>query len=397
MAFNPGDIAFVNYGEVPVLHHTRIILATVDEASSQYVILTPDHDIYSEQLDNNNPDVVGVVAGDPGGLIPPILAGQNIYGFAALTAAQLARFMQEGRQEAAAERARLGLGVGAVAGVKIWVMAEMFGGRKIGEQVAVVPGMPVLGDYGLLNITDSSGNTRACLVKNIDADDLDTFCEERIQLCREAEAIAGEDRIASDDIRTMSVQYNMNGERKRNFKDSIGEMSQVELEDFPFEPRTCHEYLQAVGSVSESCYSQHLAWVQQAGIPSGSRAVYEDETLAKILDVAISYDALCVSNLAAFELLVRRRQLLAEAHSYNPSSPSFEGADHWMGSKYRHGGGIVIPRLTEHVSKKLQAESQILKERRKLEEAKGRGRGGRGGGTPSPKGAKSSAAGGDGQ
>ena len=34
------------------------------------------------------------------------------------------------------------------------------------------------------------------------------------------------------------------------------------------------------------------------------------------------------------------------------------------------GGAIVVPSLTEHVSKKLQAESQILKERRKLEEAK---------------------------
>lgn len=53
-----------------------------------------------------------------------------------------------------------------------------------------------------------------------------------------------------------------------------------------------------------------------------------------------------------------------------------------MGSRYKHGGAIVVPRLTEHVSKKLQADSQIMKERRKLEEAKGRGRGR--GGPPNP-------------
>ena len=47
-----------------------------------------------------------------------------------------------------------------------------------------------------------------------------------------------------------------------------------------------------------------------------------------------------------------------------------------MGSRYKSGGAIVVPALTEHVAKQLQAESQILKERRKLAEAKGTGRGG---------------------
>ena len=81
-------------------------------------------------------------------------------------------------------------------------------------------------------------------------------------------------------------------------------------------------------SVAESSYAQHLAWSQQTKILEGSRALYEDETLSHILDTAITYDCLCVPNLACFELLVRRKQLLAEAH--------------------------------------------ILQERRKLEEAKGR-------------------------
>lgn len=46
-----------------------------------------------------------------------------------------------------------------------------------------------------------------------------------------------------------------------------------------------------------------------------------------------------------------------------------------MGTRYKHGGAIVIPSLSEHVAKKLQAESAILKERRKLEEAKGKAKG----------------------
>ena len=382
MAYNPGDIVYMNYGEIPVIHHCRIVLATVDDSSHDYVILTPDHDIYTEKLHISNTDIVGITPGDAAGVIPAGLAAANIYGFAPLTAAQLAQFMQEGRREAVDERNRRGLGAAAVAGGQVWVLAEMMTGKKVGEQVTPPPGTPTLGSYGLMTLTDSDGVSRTVLIKQLGVDELDAFCEQRVQLARETEAIAGEDRSASDDIRTLSVQYNMNGERKRSFKETVGEMIQVEMEDFPYEVRTCHEYLQAVSSVAESCFSQHLAWVQQSGIPSGSRAIYEDEVLSQILDVAISYDALCVSNLASFELLVRRKQLLAEAHSYNPASPSYEGSDYWMGSRYKHGGAIVVPRLTEHVSKKLQADSQIMKERRKLEEAKGRGRGK--GGPPKP-------------
>lgn len=168
----------------------------------------------------------------------------------------------------------------------------------------------------------------------------------------------------------MAVKYSANGDRLRTFRDSVGEMVSTELEDFPYEPRTCMEYLRAIQSVSESCHAQHLAWVAQSRVPEGSRAVFEDETLAQILDTAICYDALNVTNLASFELLVRRRQLIAAAHSHNASAPSYDGADYYLGNRYRQGGSIVVPSLTDHVSKKLQEDSAILKERRKLAEAK---------------------------
>ena len=384
MALNPGDLVYLDYGEQPALHHTRIVLSCVDEQTHHYMILTPDHDIYCEMLHASNPDIVGIVFGPPDGAIPAALGGANIYGFRPMAAGILARYMREGRDSVAGERAALGLGaIPAAPGAQaeVWVLAEMIPGRKIGEQLQPPAGFPVLGSYGLMEITDSDNHTRPCLIKRIQPDQLESFCEERVQLARSTESLAGEDRIAAEDIRTMAIHYTANGECKRHFKDTLGEMTQCELEDFPFEVRTCLEYVQAIGSIAESCHSQHLAWVHQLGIPSGSRAIYEDEVLSQVIDTAIQYDALNISNLASFELICRRRQLLAEAHSYNPSSPSYEGSDHWMGQRYKHGGAVVVPRLTEHVSKKLQAESQILKERRKLEEAKGRGRG-KGGGAP---------------
>ena len=307
--------------------------------------------------------------------------------------------MQQGRNERDAELLQRGLpipvvgggagaapvGVGGqaphadVPGVEgggngtMWVLAEMVEGHKIGEQVRVPANMPTLNDHGLFSIQDSSGQQRIVLVKRVPPEDLSSFCDARIKLARSSESLQGEDQVAAEDVRTMSVQYNANGERMRGFKDSIGEMVQCSFEDFPLEPRTCLEYLRAVGTISESCYGQHLAWVQQAKIPDSNRAIHEDELLARVLDACIMYDCLNPANLACMELIARRRQLIAQAHSLNPSVPSYDGADLFLGNQYRAGGGIVVPALRDHVSKGMQAESQILKERRKLAENRGAG------------------------
>ena len=391
---NVGEVVYLNYGEHPPVTHARLVLHEVDRALNDFVILTPDFDIYTETLDNSNPDVVSFHLAGPNGALPLGVPPGQIYGFAPMAANVLGRYMRDGRIEAQAERARRGLPIfGAVAAPggapvagpvapapvaavqpMVWIFAEMVEGHKVGERVVPPGGVPTLGDYGLLNMTDSNGATRAVLIRQIQEDEIPSFCEARIQLARITEALEGDDKNAADDIRTMAVKYSPNGERRRGFRECVSEMQTVEMADFPYEPRTCLEYLTAIQTVAESAYARHLAWVQQAKLPEGSRAGYEDECLSQILDVAISYDCLQVSNLACFELLVRRKQLLAEAHAYNPNSPNYQGADYWMGTKYRQGGGIVISSLTEHVARKLHADSQILKERRKLEEAKGKGK-----------------------
>ena len=60
--------------------------------------------------------------------------------------------------------------------------------------------------------------------------------------------------------------------------------------------------------------------------PRGDRAIFEDEVLSKVLDAAIKFDGYNVSNSLAFELIVRRKQLLCEAHVGNPSQPSYEAS-----------------------------------------------------------------------
>eukprot|EP00438_Fugacium_kawagutii_P035192 Skav232767 [mRNA] locus=scaffold1229:242985:248589:- [translate_table: standard] len=404
MPIDVGQVVFHDYGERPRVVHSRLVLAEVDRSTFEYAIATPDGDVYIEVCDGSNGDLRHFYTGGPGGGLPRGVPANCIYGFAPMTAMEYSQLMREGAAVALAERTARGMvgvppvlgavggagppaaaaaapavvpAMGAVPGqaVEVWVLGECCGDRRIGEQVVPPVGLPTLGDFGLMSLVDRDGNSRAVLIKKMPVDQIASFCDERIQLARDATAVEGEERSSSDDIRTLSIKYTANGERRRVFKETIGELTQTEMEDFPYEPRTCLPYLQAIVNMSESAYGQHLQWIQQAKIPEGSRAIYEDETLAHILDVAVCYDGLAVCNLASFELLVRRRQLLAEAHSYSPSAPCFEGADYWMGTKFKAGGGIVIPSLIEHVARKLHADAQILKERRKLEENKGKAKG----------------------
>ena len=210
------------------------------------------------------------------------------------------------------------------------------------------------------------------------------FCDERIALARSSESCEGLDRSSSEDVRTLEVRYGFNGERQRSFRESVKELVMTEFEDFPLQPRTTLDYVRAVASVAESATAQHHIWVNSSGIPAGDRSVYEDQVLARILDEALCYDSLNVANLACIELVCRRRQLIADAHAAAPGAPSYLGAEHYLGETYKQGGGIVVPALTDHVSRKMQAQAQILKEKRKLAEASGKGGKGKNDKPPKP-------------
>ena len=234
--------------------------------------------------------------------------------------AELAIPMQSGRTLAEEElRSRgvggdQGAGVGPMEGARapvavaadsdIWVLYEFVKGRKIGEAVTVPDRAPRLEDRALIRVTDSDGRSVITMAAKMDSADLSGYCEGRIASCRDAEASAGEDKLAGDDVRTMSVKYLANGDRGRNFKDTVKEYVQVEFDDWPLHPRTCQDCLNAICEVAESCYTQHLAWVQQARIPEGDRAIYEDELLSKVIDTAGRYDYLNIVNLASFEMII---------------------------------------------------------------------------------------------
>jgi hypothetical protein len=399
-----GSVALVRYAiaGAEVWHERQVIAHITDDV---YVICTPDMDVYAEDLSITNADLQGLRMRAAVGGVPYGINAATVYPLPAWTVAQQATISQLASVEAAAERLARGVGavappvaggavVAVVAAGRAWVLCETIEGHAIGEQVTFPVGGAVDGEYGLMTLPGLRV-PRPVLVRNIAITDLDAFCEERIGWARDSIAVAGNDLSVSEDVRTLSIKFAPDGTRSRTFRESVQEMILVDFDDFPFAPRTTQAYVKEVCKMAECCHSQHLGWVQKSKIPDGDRAIFEDEILSQAIDLAVMYDGLCISNLACFELLIRRKQLLAEAHIHNPGAPNYEGADHWMGMGSRPGGAIVVSALTQHVSSKMEAESRILKERRKAGEnrsalgirggGRGRGRGGgagRGGDAP---------------
>lgn len=401
MALATGSICFVSYGEVPPCVHTRLVIEHIE--NQDYIIGTPDLDCYCETLDPSNPDYTSFHVAGAGGAVPVGVNPAHVYAFQPMSAQAYANLLAQGQAEAALERARRGLNVagppapGAAPGgaplAQVWVLAEMIEGHKVGERVQPPAGHAISGDWGLMDITSKDNVTRPTLIHRLSESDVPVFCDERVRLARLTEGLEGDDRVAGEDVRTLAVKYGMGGERLRNFRESTQEMIMVEFEDFPLQPRTALEYCKAVASISESATAQHHMWLGGARLADGDRSAYEDEVLARVIDLAVCYDGLNIANLASMELVVRRRQLIAEAHNASPGAPSYLGAEHYMGQTYKAGGGVVVPTLTDFVSRKMQAQSAIMKEKRKLAEAKSAAKGGAKGnpkGPPKGGGAQSS-------
>ncbi|CAE8616423.1 unnamed protein product [Polarella glacialis] len=88
----------------------------------------------------------------------------------------------------------------------------------------------------------------------------------------------------------------------------------------------------------------------------------------RVLEAMITVDQLNVPCLQSAELLLRRAQVIKEAHRISPGLPDYSSADIYMGWAYRQRGAGIDQALTAHVASELKAEAAIAKEARKARE-----------------------------
>ena len=383
ITMSEGDIWYINYGEHPPVIHSRLLGAHIQ--GNVWCIITPDHDVYEEQLDAMNPDAVSVIPG-VGGIGAPLPAGINpneVYGFRAMTAQQYQSLMNEARQHAAAVRVQMGLPPPGLAAPPapvvgnpqdsplVWVAMEHEHGKSAGEIVCDV-GIPLPGGAVVLGGNKALipvGNG-ALYIKQVPKDKISSM-EVR-------------------DLRVLNMQFDEQGQRKVDFSRAVARMSQDPMPGGGLlldGPPSALPVLKGMVSRGLTPVTDHEHWVRTHESLKGDRSLYEMEVLTRAIEAFATQDQINIPNSRGCELLIRRWQVIREAHRLNPSSPDYSASDIFMGWEYRRGDGVHTE-LAKFVATELKDQAQIAKESRKAREEMAQKKQNKGGGRGAPAEAK---------
>ncbi|CAK0891757.1 unnamed protein product, partial [Prorocentrum cordatum] len=373
------------------LYHERIILSWV--AASEYVVGSPDLDIFTEQIDAANADLQGLRLGSTDGRLPFGMGGMQVYRFQVRPAgADLTQLLAEGERHAQVERASRGLaappgaaaraGPGGVAPVAVptplpvavppapgvaaapppprlagpagaWVLDEPVDTFVLGQEV---PLPPTALDVGGRAFVTMNGEI-VSLTRVAPGTDLAAW-----GLSRQQVLLKGDPRLLPRPCSPTPVAFAADAalvardpsaplrtKGPGTLQDSVNEM-----------------YLRSLGGFSAA----HDRWLMESRVPAGSRSGHEHRVLCRALAFAMESDGLNIANLSCCEFLNRRRMLLETAHRDDPEKPAFEGSHIYMGEDEEGTGVTVTPALRAHVAAEMSKEYAIEKEKRKAREAK---------------------------
>ena len=375
----PMDRLRVCYEGEEAKSHDRILLSRI--STSRWVILTPHYDIYDECILEY---AVCVVAGPRGGVNHHISRYEHISFDWREVAKELGEYAVTGEDEAVALRApgydpthdhgTAVLPVVATGTVTppaepewqraplrptfrtgSWIMLEDRCGQRVGDVVPTA--------WDTLSVSDGRA-----LVLAPDG-----------KAC--AAALVGDATFngASNDLRTLPIRYNADGNRDRSYAEGVSLLSESDFSDWSMDgPRTTKWVLGAIVSGDSTPIKRHYWWRQVLGLRADDFGVNEHEFLSTMLETSVCYDQLNVGELLCFEHLSRRLQLIEESRAEALRTATMgtsggmgaghvdnEEQDLFLGRKHARHSALVSPALQEWVAGKIAQTSAVRKERRK--------------------------------
>ena len=363
----PGSRILVFY-ESDVVWHTRYLLALVDRDS--WIILTPDGDIYCEEVSEGNADWTAWRVWPVGSPAPYGVDPNLIYGFnPAPDQAAMRQLLEEGEHHAAQERLRLGLGArGPQANHGPPVLPANRGPAPLVGGVAG-GGVPNLagGDQGaVVGNAGAAGGAPAGAHPDGHAGLAQVLGGGGIDGPQGVRAVGGD-----DDARTLPISRDSDGLRFKEFRVACQESKPTDFNDWPVSgPRTTKYVLSQMLEHGGSAIGHHQAWRVACKFAPTDGPAQEHEAWSKVLQTMMTYDQLDVSNLASGELVVRALQRIEEKHKFKLASvdDAGEGALFMGASSGTRAGSIISPKLTEWIGSEMQKDALVAKERRKARE-----------------------------
>jgi hypothetical protein len=178
-----------------------------------------------------------------------------------------------------------------------------------------------------------------------------------------------------DDASILAIRRLPDGERWRPYKETVVGLKESEWDRWPIAgPRTLLWCLRFIAEHDQHPKARHVRWRQAAGLSESDAGVSEHEAIMRTIELALLYDQLHLTEIAAFELLARRAQMI-ELKYKNKIVPvgsyqndPFDDAHLYQGTAATRGLIMVSPQLEQYVSGELAKEAGAAKERRKLRE-----------------------------
>ena len=409
------------------LWHQRLVLGRVASSETdvrrEFLIVSPDGDVYLETYDESNVDISAVRSSDRRWPPPVGLDRNQCYRFR-MEPSQLRRdgWLADGLPEAeakfrarrAAEGVIVAAGIGVVcldlAGtvpVAVGVAAPAAGGVLVGlgappgaaGAAPAVGGLPLVDagkavtprqsgewrvsaaetGYGVGTIVPQHlipiGGTRCHLMKVIV--DMGNHVTVFAEFVDEELYPAWRARRDPLDARVMRIRTR-HEKRHREWKDISDDTTTEVFRDWPVKgPRTsawCVDFLTKQAGGAED---HHLLWKTQAKLNSGDWGVGEHELLMSMIKLAAEYDQLDLGNSACMEVAFKRAQTIEFAYQERireqqqlggkGSRLTYEEQAVFLGVT-RSDVIMICPKMLEYVREEVQRDSELAKNLRKARE-----------------------------
>ncbi|CAK0853323.1 unnamed protein product [Prorocentrum cordatum] len=359
-----GTKVFVKYVGHPIWHE-RHLLEKVGNSATDWIIATPDSDVYMEDFSRHNEDIEGFRLSDRRGGGPHGIDPQDVYRFRQEPeGTHLQGLRDEARLLARSEAAR---GGGAPAGnADLWYAIEEAPGIQTGSVVRLNEEAVISGDRAIHFYVHDGVEKRVFCVRCPAADLADVKKKFRIETDDDCDA------------RTLPIK-SVAGQRKRDFSDAVEKMELVSFSDWethipgPRTTRWCLDFLRR----RNGPLAHHEWWKSTAKLNSDDYGVSFHEAVLRAVQTGAEYDQLDLVNLAPMEHLLRSAQLIEYYHRERTrqegAASSKTGVDMeeqtvMLGVHQSQGNLMIAPDLITYTSKELERQSAIDKQSRKARE-----------------------------
>ena len=133
----------------------------------------------------------------------------------------------------------------------------------------------------------------------------------QVELVRDSSLDQWRSEVRPVDARILPAAVLPGGKRGRRFADAVAMVSEEAYADWPVAgPRTVLWCLQFLARTNQGALEHHYKWKQLSKLQVHDYGVEFHESVMRIVELAVTYDQVDPTNLAALEVALRRAQII---------------------------------------------------------------------------------------